>query len=154
MKPQVFAALVKAQEKIEFDVLIQRAAQYARGGDRLHNFYKGAKLDDTTPEKACTSLVRKQIVALYDAIDDLEKGRIELHDMVLIGELITDIRNYMMLLLGIVVEHNAQVETVTVGTEEFFVTDHERAELISEVSCTSHIGIIELLKHSSKKLKG
>jgi hypothetical protein len=55
------------------DTLIAKADEYARG-DRLSNFKQIAHLSGCTQEKALSGLVAKHIVAMYDFINDLDKG--------------------------------------------------------------------------------
>lgn len=101
MKLEDFNALVQQQlEKLEF-VLQHKGECYAHG-DRLSNFKKAAKLNNETPEKALWGMVAKHIIALSDYIEELTYGTLTAENEW--EEKITDIQNYLLLLLALIKE--------------------------------------------------
>lgn len=50
--------------------------EYARRGDRLHNFKRAAALAQNTPEEALAGMWIKHIVSIFDMIDDIKEGKI------------------------------------------------------------------------------
>jgi len=76
--------------------------EYTRDGDRLGNFKRAASLLRCTPEKALMSFVAKHIIALYDFLNELERGNIR--DMNQWLEKTGDIIVYMILLEGLLIE--------------------------------------------------
>lgn len=98
MNPKVFNALVESQLNACKDVLGVKAAEYARDTDRLANFKKAAALQGCTPAQACTRLMCKHIVAIYDFVDlgETDHGKWI--------EKITDSLNYLLLLHALLIE--------------------------------------------------
>ena len=96
--------------------------QYSTQGDRFHNFKKLSGLKGEIKEKCLTDLVAKQIVCLYDQMDQ-HKG-----DFVptpvgfkILDEVIKDIIIYMFLLRGMIYEQ----ENVSKPVDFVFSTDLE-----------------------------
>lgn len=73
METEKFDAVVRNRLNATINTLTAKADEYARG-DRLSNFKQIAALSGCTQEKALSGLVAKHIVALYDFINDLDKG--------------------------------------------------------------------------------
>jgi len=82
-------------------VLGIKAREYSYGGDRLSNFKRAAEMLNTTPEAALLGFVTKHITALYDFVASLPGGSITLEQW---AEKTGDIRNYMVLLDGLIEE--------------------------------------------------
>lgn len=83
-------------------VLGVKAAEYARGGDRLHNFKRGAAMFRETPEAHCLQLCSKHLISLLDMVDDLAKGQTA--NMGQWEEKVGDAINYLILLEALVSE--------------------------------------------------
>ncbi len=94
------------QVAAEKTMLLERAESYATNGDRLGNFYEGARLNGCHPLRYGFSLVSKHIIALRDLIVKVEHGQADFSDKELekFTEYATDIRNYSVLLKGLYIE--------------------------------------------------
>jgi hypothetical protein len=82
-------------------VLGVKAAEYSHGGDRLSNFKRAAEMLNTTPEAALLGFVTKHVTALYDFVGALPDRCMTLEQW---SEKTGDIRNYMILLDGLIEE--------------------------------------------------
>ena len=89
-------------------ILGVKASEYVKDSDRLSNFKRAAALQSCTPEKALSGFVSKHIVALYDFIEDLERG--DFRPVEQWDEKIGDIINYMVLLEALVIERIGKPE--------------------------------------------
>jgi hypothetical protein len=103
MNTEQFSDIVKKRLSSIETTLCMKAKEYAHG-DRLSNFKDAAVLLKSTPEKALAGLVIKHIVALYDFINELEKGSHRPYDYW--DEKIGDIMAYMCLLDALIQERN------------------------------------------------
>ncbi len=74
-------------------VLGSKQEEYARNGNRLHNFDVAARVGNTTPEHALKGMWMKHLVSVFDMIDSPEKVS---HNM--IDEKLGDLINYAILL--------------------------------------------------------
>lgn len=83
-------------------VLIQKAKEYARGGDRLSNFKKAAGAQGCTPEQALLGMWMKHVISIVDLVKDLEEGKTAEYE--LWDEKITDAMNYLVLLDALIQE--------------------------------------------------
>ena len=101
MTPERFNQIVNEQKHLCNEILIDRANMYSKNNDRLWNFKVSGLHQDITPEKALRGMMDKQVVALYDYIDDIDKeGANEWfwHSRDQWLEKITDCINYLYLL--------------------------------------------------------
>ncbi len=62
------------------NVLGYKAAEYARGCNRLSNFKLAADLNQTTPEKALLGMLKKHVVSVWDFVADIEVGKLAPED--------------------------------------------------------------------------
>jgi hypothetical protein len=90
MNQRDFKKLVKARQKHTDATLIVKGAEYARGNDRLHNFYRAAVM------------MSKHIVSLMDMVDDTAQGIYPSEAQ--ITEKIGDSINYLHLLEALFVD--------------------------------------------------
>lgn len=106
MKPERFEEIWIDQVSKEKAMLLERAAAYATGGDRLGNFYEGGQINGNHPLRYGFGLVTKQIVALRDLIVkiDADRGEFTDYEFAKFEEYATDIRNYMVLLKALYIE--------------------------------------------------
>lgn len=103
MEYKEFDKLVNETLKGCKDLLAIRKHDYARGGDRLHNFKRAAAFEQVTPEKALVGMWVKQLVSILDMVDDLDEGIIMFDEW---DERIHDAINYLLLLKALIVERN------------------------------------------------
>ena len=96
MKTENFNKIVEDQVGHIKQVLIRKADEYNLEEDRLGFFKRAATFAQTTPEKALYGFLLKHLVSLNDMIIS-EKG----YSKELWLEKITDIENYLILLLGL-----------------------------------------------------
>jgi len=75
----------------------ERGNAYATADDRLHNFKRAGQIKGESPERALWGMVVKQLTAVLDNIDRIDKD-IELDYKIKDGEYINDILTYMILL--------------------------------------------------------
>lgn len=88
------------------ETLLKKAEEYARGGDRLHNFKRAAGALGHTPEAALVGMWMKQVVALTDLVQDIEDSGCAAYSAW--DEKIRDVMNYAILLDALVVERIRQ----------------------------------------------
>jgi len=99
MDCQTFNEIVKERLEKCTALLVPKGEEYARNGDRLHNFKVTARIDGETPEKALWGMWKKHITSVKDMIDDVENGKIPTDKM--LDEKICDMINYSLLLEGL-----------------------------------------------------
>ena len=106
MKAEEFEKIWLDQVKAEKSMLLERAAAYATGGDRLGNFYEGGALAGVHPLKYGFGLVTKHIIALRDLVNKIDRGEAEFTDYELskFEEYVTDVRNYAVLFKALYIE--------------------------------------------------
>lgn len=103
MKTEQFNKIVRDECNHLLVLCKAKGVEYTgKDTDRLGNFKRVATLMRCTPEKALAGLVSKHIVALYDFIDDLEKGQVR--PMPQWNEKLGDIILYSILLKGLLIE--------------------------------------------------
>lgn len=101
MTNDIFMEIIKRfLEENCFKLLDSKSAEYARGQDKLHNFKRGAQVENCTPEKVLRGFLTKHLVSVYDMIDDLEKNQV-LHTKEKWEEKLADSINYLLLLYGL-----------------------------------------------------
>jgi|Deesub1362A_J573_1020465.scaffolds.fasta_scaffold43725_2 hypothetical protein len=91
----------KRVEKLN-QVLIKKAGEYSRGGDRLSNFKKAAGALGCSPESALLGMWMKHVISITDLVSDIESGKVAEYE--LWDEKITDAINYLILLEALVLE--------------------------------------------------
>lgn len=77
-------------------VLGEKAKEYVRNGDRLHNFNRGAEISGESRERVLKGFMLKHLISVFDIIDDLDKGILPSRELV--DEKLGDSINYMLLL--------------------------------------------------------
>jgi hypothetical protein len=91
-------------------LLISKNDEYARGGDKLHNFKKAAGFNATKDQEvALAGMMLKHTVSIYDMIDDVAAGKSA--ELDLWEEKVVDHINYLIILFAMRME--ADQETVT-----------------------------------------
>lgn len=103
MTAKEFKRLVKARQKHTDITLLQKGEEYSRNGERLHNFYRAAAMNNQTPEQALWGMLSKHLVSLKDMVDRTEKSIYPTEDQ--INEKLGDIINYLHLLEGLFNSH-------------------------------------------------
>lgn len=96
MTNDAFADLVDETLTAAQKTLCAKSAEYSRGGDKLHNFNRGAAMLGTTPERALIGMKLKHDISVLDLVDDIVDGRQPTRE--LIDEKIGDSINYLLLL--------------------------------------------------------
>jgi hypothetical protein len=76
-------------------VLVEKAKEYRRNNDPLHNFRVAAKVGNTTEEKALWGFATKHYVSFLDMLNDIEQGDFPTESYV--DEKIGDLINYLIL---------------------------------------------------------
>ena len=106
MKAEEFEKIWLDQMQMEKSMLLERAAAYATGGDRLGNFKEGGQLNSCHPLRYGFSLVSKHIIALRDLICKIESGQADFSDYEAgkFEEYCCDIRNYAVLFKALYTE--------------------------------------------------
>jgi hypothetical protein len=102
MKPLEFELVLQDRIGKIKTVLGQKAGEYARGIDRLHNFKRVARIKNCTVPDACMDGFCKHLVSILDMVDDFREGKV--HNMALWEEKIGDAINYLILLEAILKE--------------------------------------------------
>ena len=88
----------KRLEKIK-SVLLAKGKEYAKDGDRYHNFNVAARVLGSSREKALLGMMMKHYVSIIDIIDNPCAWSDEIID-----EKIGDMINYLILLEGMLLE--------------------------------------------------
>ena len=102
MKTEDFLKVVDKTFEMCKATLVGKDKEYARGGDKFHNFKRGVPLEAKTPEKVLRGMMTKHVISIYDYIDDLEKGGH--HTLEEWDEKIKDNLNYLLILKGLLEE--------------------------------------------------
>jgi hypothetical protein len=108
MTPEKFEEVVEARKGCISRVLGTKAAEYARGGDRLHNFHRSAAFAQMSPEKVCWMFLMKHLTSIADLVDNAEQGKPTTEAMA--DEKIGDAINYLILLEAIMKERRDSPE--------------------------------------------
>ena len=96
MTTSEFNKVVEDQLERISNVLVKKAAEYNLDDDRLSVFKHAAALSEETPEQALYGFMLKHIISVTDMINSKE-----VYSEALWNEKITDICNYLILLLGL-----------------------------------------------------
>jgi hypothetical protein len=107
MTGEVFNELVERRIEDIKHTLTRKGREYARG-DRLSNFKKAARLENTIPEKALRGMLSKHLISIYDCIDDL-CNHLETPEAVW-KEKIGDSINYLILLEALLYERKEETK--------------------------------------------
>lgn len=84
------------------ETLILKAKEYARDGDRLHNFKKASDMLGTNPVDALWGMMMKHLVSVSDIVDDTWEGKYPKDGI--LAEKITDVINYFILLKAVIID--------------------------------------------------
>lgn len=99
MNAQEFELVFEHEVDRSRQVLVEKAKEYAADGDRMHNFYKAAHIDDETPEQALWGFLKKHIISLADMVKSGKDYPLAVWD-----EKLGDFLNYGYLLKALVVD--------------------------------------------------
>jgi len=108
MRSDAFEKMVEARLGFCARTLQLKAGEYATE-DRLHNFKVAAALQSIEPETALVGMWAKHLVSITDIVSNIEH-KDTLPSPGLLGEKITDIINYALLLEALIEERRAQAE--------------------------------------------
>lgn len=78
-----------------YEVLAIKAKEYSRGGDRIHNFNRGAQITGKPREVVLHGFLLKHLISYFDIVDDIERGVFPSPQ--LIDEKLGDICTYIIL---------------------------------------------------------
>ena len=101
MTTERFNEIVEEQLERIRKTLVKKADEYNLEADRLGFFKRAATFANTTPEKALYGFLLKHLVSLNDMVTSGDKYSKELF-----LEKITDVENYLILLLGLLEDDN------------------------------------------------
>ena len=104
MRPDRFEKLVHEQLEICLNTLAAKGVEYATVEDKLHNFVVAAALENTTLAAACSGMMVKHTVSIYDMIPDALNWSPAIWD-----EKITDHINYLLLLKACLIQMQDQL---------------------------------------------
>lgn len=102
MRADTFNEILEARLAMTRDVLASKAAEYALGGDRLHNFKEAAQLQGVTPAEALRGMWAKHAVSVCDLVREHAAGKRVTGG--LINEKLGDAINYLILLEAVLKE--------------------------------------------------
>jgi len=102
---ETFNSLVDyiVEERIKH-IMCSKSTEYARGDNKLYNFFRSAEIDGITPVEALRGMDLKHRTSISDMLDDLNKGITFPREIW--EEKLTDHINYQILLWAILVELN------------------------------------------------
>ena len=69
MQSERFNELLDELDGCSLQTLKERNARYAQNGDCLHNFRRGAAMNNETPAQTCWGYMSKHLVALLDKVE-------------------------------------------------------------------------------------
>ena len=91
-------------EKHILEVMYSKSAEYARGDDKLYNFYRAAEMSGKTPIECLRGMKLKHDVSIDDMLNDLlDPTQIE-HTQERWQEKLSDDINYLFLLWALLAE--------------------------------------------------
>lgn len=93
------------------EILLVKAKEYVRNGDRMHNFNRASLESGKTREECLDGFRLKHIVSSKDIINDINQGK-ELPSIPLIKEKYTDIINYYILEYMSVINKVNKIKTI------------------------------------------
>lgn len=99
MTSEVFNKHLQYMQAATVDTLAAKAAEYATGGDRLHNFKVAADVQGISSTAALAGMMAKHTVSVYDMIGTGDTYPLELGE-----EKIKDSINYLFLLWALINE--------------------------------------------------
>jgi hypothetical protein len=107
MTPEKFDELVNYvfEEKIK-KTMCSKSAEYARGKDKLHNFYRAGEVDNISAIEALRGMDLKHRVSISDMLDDIKDDESLHFPKKLWLEKIIDAINYKILLLALLAERD------------------------------------------------
>ena len=93
---ETFNSLVDyiVEERIKH-IMCSKSTEYARGDNKLYNFFRSAEIDGITPLEALRGMDLKHRTSISDMLDDLNKGKVFTQS--LWEEKLTDHINYTIL---------------------------------------------------------
>lgn len=142
MHPENFAAIAENRISKCRAVMVEKAKEYSRDDDRLHNFKRAATMQGISPAEALRGMWAKHLVSVMDMIDSLSAGSVPSQKMV--DEKIGDTINYAILFEGLIEEQRAIDLPVTPGEfasleqEGWERVDDENDELSQSSNLSSH----------------
>lgn len=95
----MFEKIYDEAEKKRRKVMVEKATQYAVGGDRLYNFKRASEIERNTPAQALWGKATKHLISIIDMVEGNSPVTQDLID-----EKIGDMQNYLDLLRAIFVE--------------------------------------------------
>jgi hypothetical protein len=108
MNHDAFDKILKRRIEQMEKVLGKKAAEYAKGNDRLHNFKRAGAMLRSTPEAALVGMLAKHLISILDMVDDLDQAGF-LAAAHLWDEKLGDAVNYLVLLEGLVAERHLEI---------------------------------------------
>jgi hypothetical protein len=93
------------EEKVK-KTMCSKSAEYARGGDKLHNFYRAGEVDNISAIEALRGMDLKHRVSISDMLDDIKEDESLHFPRALWEEKIIDDINYSILLLALLAERD------------------------------------------------
>lgn len=97
MKTIEFDAVIERRLELSKQILINKAKEYAKGDNKMHNFDKASQITGECREKALFGFFLKHLVSVIDIIDDMNKNTY-IPSKELTDEKIGDAINYLLLL--------------------------------------------------------
>lgn len=93
MDSPTFEKILVERLKKTSEVLTRKNKEYGADDDRLYNFHRAAKINNTTSAKALWGMATKHLISVIDMVEG--KLPVELHT---VDEKIGDMINYLILL--------------------------------------------------------
>lgn len=98
MKTENFDKVIEKALSSSREVLIEKAKEYAKNDNRLHNFEKAARMSGNTREECLWGFALKHLVSVTDIIEGMSKDECYVPKQELVREKIGDSINYLLLL--------------------------------------------------------
>jgi hypothetical protein len=102
MNNKAFMEMTRRRMDRCLKVLDPKEREYARGGDRFHNFRRAGEILARTPEDALLGMAVKHLTSIMDMAKDAGSG--VFIDPKQLDEKFNDIHNYLFLLEGLLQE--------------------------------------------------
>jgi len=102
MNNKTFSTIVETRLDKLKSLLIRKGAEYSTEDDRLHNFYRGAKISGKHPTEVLDGFLLKHYVSYRDILDKVSKG--ETIDYNILDEKLGDILAYFLILETLILD--------------------------------------------------
>lgn len=144
----MFEKIYDEAEKKRRKVMVEKATQYAVGGDRLYNFKRASEIERNTPAQALWGKATKHLISIIDMVEGNSPATQEAID-----EKIGDMQNYLDLLRAIFIEQLAVAAEIKEITDAINIVSLEAGRVNASAAGRQLRKITKNLKAERKAKK-